>query len=90
MPAHPSDSATRPLRNLGPVSLRWLAAIGVTTREDLERLGAIEAFLRVRDAGFRPSKNLLWALKGALLDVRWDELPSELKAQLWREVEGSS
>ncbi|MEM9596543.1 MAG: TfoX/Sxy family protein [Acidobacteriota bacterium] len=75
------------LRNLGPASGRWLEAIGVTTRDQLEGLGAVETYLRVVDAGFRPGRNLLWALQGALLDVRWDELPPEMKASLERQLE---
>lgn len=77
-------------RNLGPVSMKWLEAVAVRTLADIEELGAVEIYLRVRDAGFVPSRNLLWALQGAILDLPWNELPPEMKAQLEREVEDSS
>ncbi|MEM7583298.1 MAG: TfoX/Sxy family DNA transformation protein [Acidobacteriota bacterium] len=78
------------MRNLGPASARWLEVVGITSRSDLERVGAAGAFQRVRDAGFRPSLNLLYALQAALLDAHWTDLPAELKAQLRRAVEASS
>ena len=83
----PGKSPASELRNIGPASWRWLRVVGVTGREDLERLGAIEVFLRVRDAGFRPSLSLLYALQGALLDLHWADLPPELAQQLRAAVE---
>ncbi|MCB1035112.1 MAG: TfoX/Sxy family protein [Acidobacteria bacterium] len=74
------------LRNLGPTSARWLGAAGIFFRADLEEVGAARAFHRVRQAGFRPSLNLLWALQGALFDLDWQDLPRELKDQLRKEV----
>ena len=76
------------MRNIGPASARWLRAVGVDSLEDLQRIGAPEAFRLVREAGFRPSLNLLYALQGALLDAGWNELPEEMKAQLRAEVDG--
>ncbi len=70
------------MRNLGPVSMEWLKTIGIETREELETLGAVEAYLRICDVGFKPSLNLLWALQGAVLDVHWAQLPPEMKAAL--------
>ena len=76
------------LRNIGPKSARWLEAVGVRDLQDLERLGVVETFLRVRDAGFTTSLNLLWALQGAVMDIHWNELPPELKDALRRQVDG--
>lgn len=56
--------------------------MGVVSRSDLEKIGVVGAFNRVRDAGFSPSLNLLYALAGALIDVHWTELTPELKASL--------
>ena len=78
------------LRNIGPASARWLRAVGVTSRADLEAIGPVEAFQRIRDAGFGPTLNLLWALQGAVLDVHWAELPPELKTKLKAAVEGDA
>ena len=74
------------LKNIGPASARWLLAVGVESRQDLEAIGPAEAFLRVRDAGFEPSLNLLYALQGAVLDAHWADLPTELRESLRAEV----
>lgn len=81
------EREARRLRNLGPVSRRWLDAVGVRSRADLEALGAATAYERVRAAGFRPSLNLLWALEGALMDLHWSRVPQAVKAALLERVE---
>jgi len=75
---------TRPpqLKNLGPVSSRWLASVGIHRRADLIRLGPVEAFLRVKAAGHKPSLNLLWALAGAERGLRWNRLSQEDRHRL--------
>ena len=70
------------LRNIGPKSAAWLRQVGLRTQEDLESVGAVEAFIRVKRAGFRPSLNLLYALEGALLDCHWQQLPEERRSEL--------
>lgn len=72
----------RTFRNLGPVSEMWLRAIGVTTREQLESLGAVEVWRRVQLHGFNASLNLLYALEAAIRDLHWTALPPETKARL--------
>lgn len=74
------------LLNLGPKSSSWLRAIGVRTRADLERLGSVEAYRRCLENGVSPTLNLLYALEGALLDLRWDRLPAVVKANLRERV----
>lgn len=70
------------LENLGSQSAAWLAAVGVKTRADLQRLGSVRVFELVRAAGFDASLNLLWALEATLLGVRWDRLPEDVKREL--------
>ena len=70
------------LRNIGPKSAAWLRQVGLRTQEDLESVGAVEAFIRVKRAGFRPSLNLLYALEGALLDCHWQQLPEARRGEL--------
>lgn len=70
------------IRNVGPKSAAWLRQVGVRTQEDLARLGAVEAFMKVKRAGFKPSLNLLYALEGALANCHWAELPEERKTAL--------
>ncbi len=78
------DTPVDELKNLGPVSRQWLSAVGISTRSDLERLGSIEAFLRVRETveGAKPSLNLLYAMEAALRGLHWTKLPAEVKREL--------
>jgi hypothetical protein len=73
---------TAKLRNIGPKSAAWLRQVGLRSREDLEGVGAVEAFMRVKRAGFKPSLNLLYALEGALLDCHWQDVPEARRAEL--------
>ena len=76
------------LPNLGPQSCAWLRAAGIRTRAELERLGSVEAYRRVAAAaGAEVSLNLLYALEGALLDLRWDRLSPAVKANLRERLE---
>lgn len=70
------------LRNIGPKSAAWLRQVGLRTEEDLRAIGALEAFVKVKRAGFKPSLNLLYALEGALLDCHWQEIPAERRSEL--------
>jgi DNA transformation protein len=74
--------AAASLASLGPVSQRWLADAGIRTRAQLERLGSVAAFRKVAAAGHAPTANLLYALEGALLDLRPDRLSEEVKRNL--------
>jgi DNA transformation protein and related proteins len=70
------------LKNLGKTSAQWLHASGIHSASDLRRLGAVDAYRAVKARGFRASKVLLYAIEGALLDVNWNELPANHKAEL--------
>ena len=74
--------ASTKIRNVGPKSAAWLRQVGVRTTEDLTRVGPVEAFLKVKRAGFRPSLNLLYAMAGAMADCHWAELPEARKQEL--------
>ena len=77
------------IRNVGPKSAAWLRQVGVRTQDDLEKLGPVEAFMKVKRAGFRPSLNLLYALAGAIEDCHWADLPDERKKALVAAVESN-
>lgn len=77
------------LRNLGKVSAGWLAAIGITRRDQVQMIGPVEIYLRIKSLGYNVSLNLLWALQGAVLDVPWNEIPQEMKQKLRAEVEAA-
>ncbi len=70
------------LRNIGPKSAAWLRQVGLRTEDELRAIGALEAFMRVKRAGFKPSLNLLYALEGALMDCHWQDVPSERRSEL--------
>ncbi len=70
------------LRNIGPKSSAWLRQVGLRTRDDLAGVGTVDAFMRVKRAGFKPSLNLLYALEGALLDCHWQEVPDTRRVEL--------
>lgn len=74
------------LLNLGPVSAGWLETVGIRSYDDLEGLGSVEAYLLVKEAFPAASANLLYALEGALRDVRWDDLPVADRAALREEA----
>jgi len=70
------------LRNIGPKSAAWLRQVGLRSQEELAEIGAVEAFMRVRRAGFKPTLNLLYAIEGALLDCHWQDIPDERRHEL--------
>lgn len=82
-----SQSSGR-IKNMGPKTSQWLHEIGIDSIEDLEALGAVEAFRRLRAS--RPhqvSLNALWALQGAILNIHWNALPPDMKDELRAQVE---
>lgn len=75
------------LKNLGMASVNILHAIGINTFDDLSNTGAVEAYCRIKSRGIHVSKVMLYALQGALMDVHWNDLSPDLKAQLVEEAE---
>jgi hypothetical protein len=74
------------IRNVGPTSAAWLRQVGIKTDAEVRAIGALEAFMKVKRAGFKPSLNLLYALEGAVLDCHWTALTVERKNELVLEV----
>jgi len=75
------------LRNLGKTSVRWLNAVGVRTRAQLEEKGPVVVYQSVLARGFRANRVLLYALQGALLNQHWNELDPEMKKDLLNSAE---
>ena len=46
-----SNSELLGLKNLGMASVNILHAIGVNTYDDLNKMGAVEAYLRIKNRG---------------------------------------
>jgi hypothetical protein len=70
------------IKNIGPKSMAWLRQTGVRTQEDLESVGSLAAFVRIKRAGFKPSLNLLYALEGAILGCHWQNIPDARRSEL--------
>lgn len=77
-----SHSELLQLKNLGMASVNILRAVGINTLLDLKRVGAVEAYKRIKARDINVSKVMLYALQGALMDVHWNDLAPELKRQL--------
>ena len=73
------------LKNIGPKSARRLLEAGIASREELEALGAVAVFQRLRKR-YPASLTMLWALQGALLDLPFHQIPLEIKAALLEEL----
>ena len=75
------------LKNIGPTSAEWLWDAGITSRAELERVGAVMAYLIVRH--HRPGVNalLLFALHGALTDTHWAAIDDDAKVNLRAEAD---
>ncbi len=78
----PSAASVRSLKNLGPQSAKWLGAIGIRSREDLEVRGALGAYLEMLEQGVSPNWNLLYALEAGLMGLHVNHLPAVVKESL--------
>ena len=79
------------LRNIGPTIRKRLNEIGIYTPADLERIGPVKAYKRIRDN--YPNQTIpvcyyLYSLQGALMDAHWDELPDVIKDELYAQAKG--
>jgi DNA transformation protein and related proteins len=71
------------MRNLGPIIAGRLRAVGIETPDELRKLGAIEAYVRLKRVFHVETTHAqLYALHGAVNDVRWYVLPEEARAAL--------
>ena len=83
-------TAAPKLRNIGPKSAAWLRQVGLRSEADLVGVGAVEAFMRVRRAGFKPSLNLLYSLEGAIRDCHWQDVPEPRREELAQLAEAAT
>jgi DNA transformation protein len=74
------------LKNPGITSINWLHTIGINNYQDLETIGPVEAYTRIKDRDIKVSKVFLYALQGALSDTHWNDLDPALKQQLLEQV----
>jgi DNA transformation protein len=62
------------LKSLGPKSQVMLARAGITTVEQLRKLGSVTAYVMAKRANGNASLNLLWGLESALSGEPWQEV----------------
>jgi hypothetical protein len=76
------------LAGIGPISAERLTAVGIETFEQLDQLGVVGAYLRLKDAFHEwTTLNGLWGIHAALMEIDWKDLPVEIKDHLLTEVE---
>lgn len=70
------------LCNLGPRSAHALAAAGIASLEELQGIGSVAAYARVKLIEPKASLNLLWALEGAVSGLHWQEVARQHRTSL--------
>lgn len=71
------------LKNIGPASVRQLRDVGIEDAAALRKLGALDAYRRLKHAFPREvSLVMLYALEGAVRGCHWNHLPPGVKEQL--------
>lgn len=83
--------ALQALPNIGPETAKQLREVGVNSHEDLEAMGAKEAWLRILQMDPSACYNRLMGLEGAVRMVPKKLLPQEVKDDLksfYREAKG--
>ncbi len=86
-----SDKRLRDLIGLGPKSEAMLSAIGIKTPENLKEIGAVEAFIKLRQAADpKPSLNFLYAMVGALENRSWLDIARHERESLLMALDGFS
>ncbi|MBL7162985.1 MAG: TfoX/Sxy family protein [Anaerolineales bacterium] len=73
------------LPNIGPVLAEKLKQIGVTTYDDLAEMGSVDALIRIGQTDITAFANMLYALEGAILGVRWHNIPKEHREKVKNE-----
>ena len=70
------------LPNIGPKVEEQLKAVGIDTAEELRRIGAEDAWLRIQAMDPSAYIHRLLALEGAIQGVKKTALPPERRAEL--------
>ena len=78
------------LLNIGGKSAAWLRQVGIRTWDDVNAIGALEAFMRVKRAGFKPSLNLLYALEGTLVGCHWQHVEISRRTELAAQAQAAT
>ena len=83
---------TRPkiseMRNLGPAMARMLAEVDIDCEADLQSLGSVAAYARLKFRfGRQVSCLALYAMEAALLDFHWQAIDADTKTALLAQLD---
>jgi DNA transformation protein len=78
------------LPNIGIVLGEKLNAIGVESKKDLVALGSVEAVLEIGESDQTACYNMLYALEGAIREIRWHAISKEDRIKLKEEYDAGS
>jgi DNA transformation protein len=82
-----SDAPIDTLPGVGPVTCNWLRDAGIYTIGDLQAIGALEAYRRLKFMlPRRVSLNALYGLEAALRGCHWLDLPQDVKTALQQQA----
>lgn len=70
------------LPNIGSVVEQQLFEVGITTYEELKKIGSRQAWLHIKSIDDSACLNRLYAIEGAIQGVKKTLLPLEVKADL--------
>ncbi len=70
------------MANIGSEMAKKLTAVGIDSPEKLARLGAKQAFFRLKEAYPQVCLVHLYALEGAIQDIEFNHLSEEKKKEL--------
>ncbi len=77
------------MQGLGPKSESWLIEVGIHTPDELREIGAIRAYIRLKnECSTPPSLNFLYAIVGAIEGKNWLKIAKHEKGRLLTELEG--
>ncbi len=82
------NSQLSSLQNIGKNVEQRLNDIGIFNLEDLKRLGAAEAYkrMKVQSQKTLPFCYYLYSLQGAIMETHWDTIPEIIKEKLKKDV----
>ena len=75
------------MKNIGGKSGHWLKQIGIESVADIQQRGIANIYVELKLQGHNVSKNMMWALWGAVNEAHWQEIPSSEKERLNLEAE---
>ena len=74
------------LPNIGKELEKKLNSVGIQTPDELIEIGSVQALRRISVTLDTGCLNMLYALEGAIVGIRWHYLPAEVKQKLKDEL----